>query len=340
MTQGANLSGVLAWTSGRRLLVQSSGEIDRVTATTGKIDPIDSGSLPLFPLSPDHSQVAYAVFNPVPSLRVVRGAGGSWREVTSYPGDGASILQLVWRRDGARIAYSNDYAGGEVAWVEASGGEPHVAIPADGSTIRWVLGYLTDGTILVHETDRGGHNGRVLRVTEDGAITPIALDANQAAASANAETIAYASGQTIYAVSSAGGTPVPIVTVEGETYYLKLSPDGSKVAVSSTDFDTGEVFTHLAKTDGSGSVQLPYPARGAFDWSPNSKKLVFAGRNPANGGELGLATITWRAASLRALPDTPCIGPSFSTDAKRIACIKHEGDDIHGHDELAVIRIA
>jgi Tol biopolymer transport system component len=269
-------------------------------------------------LSPDGSRIAYTTFSPRVSLRTVPVAGGLPRVVVVHAAR-AELDQPIWRTDGRRIAYSNDFVGGEIATVASTGGRPDVLVPADGS-IRYVVAYPADGRVIVEERDREGTGGRVFSVRGDGTQKVLARNAFFAAASADGSTIAYSSRRgEVYVVSARGGEPrrLRIGGLAPFTVRAAFSPGGCRLAVVGSDL-AGRRLGYIARVDGSGVARLPYHFAG-LGWSRDGSRLAVDGwkRTPKRSF---LATVDGSGGSLRVLVRARCMGEVFSPDGRRIAC--------------------
>ena len=237
LTQGAHLSAALEWLGSDAIFFQSNNDLERATLSTRAITTLDGPGAALWfdAISPDGSTLVYTTFQPDASVRTVPTSGGTPFEVTSYPAGTAQPQGAIWRADGQHLAYVNDYVGGEVDWVPATGGQPTVVMAA-GNYSRRLLTYGSNGTMLVEESDRGGQNGVLVRVSESGAQTVLATDAYHARASPDGSTIAYAtSAGDLYVIPASGGAPLPLGVNIPLVFATAFSPDGSLLAISGYD---------------------------------------------------------------------------------------------------------
>jgi hypothetical protein len=340
LTNGGNV-GQLQWADADTLVLQNYNDLQRVAVSARTFTTLDGpgAMLGFHSFSPDGSKIVYATFQPDASVRTIPVSGGTPFEVTSAPIGTAQPQFPVWRADGQRIAYVNDYAGGEVDWVPASGGSPTVVV-AGGSYLRMVLAYRSDGAIVVGQTDRTQQNGIVVRVSEDGAQTVLATDAYAPVASPDGSKVAYqTSAGDVYAVSAAGGTPVPLGVTVATFSEMTFSPDGSLLAVGGYDPTFTTISAYVAHVDGSGASKLPMGGF-SFGWSPDQSKIALYGADPGTGNP-ALAVVNTDGTNLRVLFRGVCSSPVFSPDASKVACIDYVVDPTTGigNNELGVLSL-
>ena len=328
------------WTTTNSVVFQGGrNELFTATGRDGRIATIDQQDAVLWPqaLSPDRSKVVYTTFAgpfsyPI-SIKLVSVNGGTPTELYRYPHD-TDLQGPMWRTDGQRIAYTNDWGGGEIATIPATGGLPTVLIPADGKS-RKVVGYLASGFVIVLETNRDGSNGRLLRVAEDGTTRVLTTKLRSAAVSPNGETAAFANKEgNLYAMSTSGGPIVPLAVSGATPLRIQFSPDSSKVAFTVLVPNTDDYRTYVAKTDGTRVVQLPYRPHDV-SWASNSHRLVMSGWNA--DGQRAIATVNADGTGLTELLQTACGGPIFSPDGAYMACLlqSNQGET----SELAAMRL-
>lgn len=120
----------------------------------------------------------------------------------------------------------------------------------------------------------------------------------------------------------ADGTEIKVVAgTEGKLSHEEWpswSPNGERIAYSSTKHDNQEIF--VAKADGSEKQRLTSdPAIDAHPtWSPDGKKIAFA---TSRWGDLELAVMNADGSDLVRLTKSPGLDdyPSWSPDGKRLA---------------------
>lgn len=101
------------------------------------------------------------------------------------------------------------------------------------------------------------------------------------------------------------------------------SPDGNKVIFEKTG-DTSA--SYLANADGSNTVALPF-FRGNFDWSFDSKEIVYQKTLAENNAEIFVYSLATRAS--RNVTNHPAFDadPSFSPDGKKIVFVSGRDDN-------------
>jgi hypothetical protein len=198
-----------------------------------------------------------------------------------------------------------------------------------------VVAYRADGSLFVQQTGRGGQNGVLLRVAENGSQTVLANDAYGAAASSDGSMLAYVSaGGQAFAVPAGGGASVPL-GVNGvlPNVQAAFSPNWKQVAVTGTDGPPDwHPVGYVARTDGSRAVTLPWGV-ATFGWALSGAVLIVCGRDP-NGGTLGLATVRPDGTQLTPLAQAYSSYPTFSPNGLQIACV-----DNVGNNEVGLMRL-
>ncbi len=120
--------------------------------------------------------------------------------------------------------------------------------------------------------------------------------------SRDGSTLAFVRDLDIYAMPSAGGAAVPILSNPGADESPCYSPDGQKIAFArSTE---GKLQVWVADADGSDMDQLTNEAEGCGwpSWSPDGSKIVFVAKR---GGEFRLYTMDPDGTGIAVLlPDT------------------------------------
>jgi Tol biopolymer transport system component len=112
--------------------------------------------------------------------------------------------------------------------------------------------------------------------------------------------------------------PSALITSTQWDYAPKVSPDGTRLAFTSTRAGSHELW--LADSDGSNPVRLTSfagPWTGMPDWSPDGEELVFVARPE---GQADLYQVSAAGAPPRRLTSEPGdeIAPSWSRDGRNI----------------------
>jgi TolB protein len=204
-----------------------------------------------------------------------------------------------------------------------------------------------DGKKLLFSQHRGTKIGIVLFTTETATETLLAAPIPQydACWSPDGMRLAYTRvGQTpgqgnldVYISKADGTDAASFAGDEGKLSheeYAAWSPDGRRIAYSSTSEGNQEIFA--ADVDGKNRIRITSdPAIDAHPaWSPDSRRLVFA---TSRWGDFEIALVDADGRNLVRLTSSPRLDeyPVFSPDGKRIAFVSNRD----GNYEIYVLNL-
>jgi TolB protein len=234
----------LLWADGGRLsfsLNESPGALWAHSLADGqetRLTP-DSADAGAFMISADRSHLAFLVDRPggVNDLAVMATAGGPI-EVVSQAAD---HLNLVWSRDGTRLAYTTTQAGSQDVYVvEPGSGAPPRRL-TDWTGLETSLDWTADGTAVYVQAERESQLGDLWKVPLDSS-SPERLTTIGTVASAviswvrepeDILVLGLDSGiQTIFRRSSDGRLSPFTTPADGNAIGWGYSPSGETVAVT------------------------------------------------------------------------------------------------------------
>jgi Tol biopolymer transport system component len=231
--------------------------------------------------SPDGRRLAFiqrlasnAAFS---DIYVVPVAGGEPRRLTF---DNRYVPGLAWTRDGREIVFSSQRAGLRRLWrVAALGGAPE---PVTGGGEG--VGHVS----IARDADRLAY----VREIHDSDIWKVEVDGS----------------------GRGGGRPVAVVNstaVEGTPH---MSPDGSRIAFTSTRSGRAEVWA--CDADGSSCMQLSSEWGAVPRWSPDKREVAFNGGAEATSGIFVVDVETRAVRPLARDPSSEDVLPSWSADGR------------------------
>jgi Tol biopolymer transport system component len=159
---------------------------------------------------------------------------------------------------------------------------------------------------------------------DGSSVAPVASpgDIYGASVSADGTIVSYTSDENVW-VSNADGSVQTQLTTDNDTFYTRMSPDGSALLYNHWDEGSGDWSLWVANADGTGAVDLnttlPDGITDCYNgnFSADSSKIVmtcagpsFAGVYTTNPDGTGLATVLTQDSFV----DTP----SFSPDGSKI----------------------
>lgn len=147
----------------------------------------------------------------------------------------------------------------------------------------------------------------------------------------------------IYVQSLSGEGPRRLVDNSSMSYAPAWSPDGRSIAFIHAEGQTAAIMVIPASGGPARRIlpvhHLPYHARRALDWSPDSEWIAYSDRDPANQ-RVGLFGVSLRTGQSRRLVESDGIEnieePIFSSDGSLLAFV-HGAD---GVSRLGVLRLS
>jgi dipeptidyl aminopeptidase/acylaminoacyl peptidase len=135
-------------------------------------------------------------------------------------------------------------------------------------------------------------------------------------------------------MNTAGSSPTALTNTAGNNFAAAWSPDGSKIAFTSTR-DGGNLEIYVMNADGSNQTRLTNDAERDFDptWAPDGSKIAFS-----HGGEVGSDIYVMNASgsgvtNLTESPTYADVTAAWSPDGTRIAFVS----DRDGNSEIYVM---
>ena len=217
--------------------------------------------------------------------------GGSPRRLTRAETSSALHRYGAFSPDGRRLAYVSctgvTFTPCDIQLLEL-GADYAPAAPTRRLTSQAVqmhgATWTRDGRSLVYGTETAHGSFYLWRVPVDGNRAPERLElaglgARNAATVPSRDRLAFVrslAGESLYRFEP-GHTPQPVMASSASDYHPQFSPDGRRVAFSSTrSGETTEIW--LAAADGTGVQPLtrgPGRWQGAPSWSPDSRQIAF-----------------------------------------------------------------
>lgn len=299
------------------LLSLDGGSLRRLTAPP---PAISGDGAPAF--SPDGREIAF-LRNRVPSVQdvfVVDAAGGEARRVTPAA---RKITDVSWAPDGASLLVAVYEAGDHrLARLPLEGGAPRrLAGAGEGAMSLTVAGGAAPGAgRLVYS--RYAWRFTLWRLDRDGGGRPATTAAAGPAA----------------AGPSSGPEPRPLPALSSTRFdsELALSPDGTRVAFSSSRSGSFEIWIAPLGEEGAGEgaaggggrgrrlTEFGGPWTGQPRWSPDGRTIAFAS---AAGGDVDLWTVDPRGGLPRRLTDSPALdlAPAWAADGRSLYFASNRG---------------
>jgi dipeptidyl aminopeptidase/acylaminoacyl peptidase len=190
--------------------------------------------------------------------------------LTAYS-DGQAGAGGFWSRDGRTFFFQRD--GGLLA-VSATGGTPHAAWPSAASASGFVLS--PDGTRVAFVVGQGGGGGSGRGGRGGGGA---------AAAAANTAE-ASASGADLIVHTIAPAADQKIVHVDGRIGGVSWSPDGTKLAFSTSGAASALMVAAMPAGALTTVVSNAGPI-GAPAWTPDGASLTYASASGGGGAGAG-----------------------------------------------------
>jgi Tol biopolymer transport system component len=200
--------------------------------------------------------------------------------------DGRRKADFFWVKslatDGSRVYFSEE-AGNQtvLAQVSVVGGDT-VLLPAQLSVPQ-----ITDISQSRSELLVGGNADSGLEwpfyvlPLPGGSPYPLGeLRAHDAAWSPDGQRLAYANGSSLYVAKRDGSAPRQLATVDGIPFFIRWSPDGSRLRFSVEDPKTSSEALWEVSADGNNLHPLlpgwsNPPAECCGNWTPNGDYFIF-----------------------------------------------------------------
>jgi len=190
--------------------------------------------------------------------------------------------------DGSRLYYTAinnavDQGEGAVYQISVAGGEAApLSEPLPGTTadlaglspsgsellVQGHEGSMTEGPLWVIPTLAGPRHRLGSIVSNDAGWAP------------EGQTIAFAKGNTLYLARSDGTEAHPLLTVDGEPFWIRWSPDGTKIRFTVTDSKNAAQSLWEAAVNGSDLHPLlpgwnNPPSECCGSWTPDGRYFLF-----------------------------------------------------------------
>lgn len=231
-----------------------------------------------------------AALNPTRKLWRVPAAGGTPQAILDLSAESASPVWPQILPGGELVLYTvNTGAGVDRAAIEVASTRTGVrTVVLRGGTYGRYLsnGYLTyvnQGTLYAVRFD-------LTRRAVEGAAVPVAENVSYSRTFGYAQvdisqtgTLVYRkgaeSGPSVAAWLDRSGAATPLLARPGRYNWLRLSPDGRRLALVATESGTTSIWIH--DTQGGETKHLSTPAGdyGGLLWWPTTNLLVFGGLN-------------------------------------------------------------
>ncbi len=216
----------------------------------------------------------------------------------------------TWSPDGTRIAFSSNRDGKiEVYSMDSNGGNVIRLTNNPSARVEGQPNWSPDGTRIAFTSDRDG-NPEIYVMNSDGSnqirLTNQPAGDGHASWSPDGAKIAFASGRggdyEIYLMNADGSNQIRLAGGWGDDLSPTWSPDGSQIAYSGHDYldfgffspiDLGTFIFQVSPIDGSF---VGFPSASEFTnntspaWSPDGKKIAFAGDSPVFRGDFQIYT--------------------------------------------------
>ena len=289
-------AALVAWS------VWPSGVDDAATSGVGASGPVEAVRLTelpgeeLFPsLNPSGSSFVYARAIPGTNLDDIwiQNVGGT-RPVNLTEGSGADNSQPAFSRDGQRIAFRSERAGGGVFFMAADGGFP-TQLTDEGYNPSW----SADGNTIVYATESTGDETRF-------------------------------GFSELWAVDAATPMEPRLITI-GDAAEPSFSPDGNRIVYWAISEENLESDLWTIDASGDDPVQLTADEHEDTSpvWAPDGHIYFLSDR----GGNIGLWRLSVDAETGEALGEPSAITTdtaadshlSVSADGSRLAYVSHRG---------------
>jgi TolB protein len=210
-------------------------------------------------------------------------------------------LRSKWIFPALIVALVLVLAGGLITWQRRSS----IAAPKPSAPVRVPLRLTTNPGDDSHP-----------RWTKDGRIRFFGTDANN---------------QTASFIMNADGTGQSAVRDFANLKTGVWSPDGTKVVFQKPNENRA---SYLANADGSNEIALPF-IRGNFDWSFDSKEIVYQRTIEENNTEIFIYTLATKQS--RNITNNPAFDadPSFSPDNKQVVFVSNR----NGNNDLYLLTL-
>jgi Tol biopolymer transport system component len=253
-----------------------------------------------------------------------------------------------WSPDGSLLTYASDRSGDFEIYVRRSGGDEDInvtkdpgqdiepAFSPDGNSIAFIstrssrTGLIKIGSGAVSRSNRTYGGDLWLVPSLGGAARRLAPDANYPAWRPDGQRILYVSGpeshRAILEVSTAGGTPRPILPSHDSTWeiqWLGCSPDGRWVTFED---QIGGIFLMPV----SGGKPTKIASGFSHGWDASSRRLWSLERETNGGTRVRFLDIDPERGVVRGAPRTVGLVMSnlrdlaVSRDARRLVVTEEE----------------
>lgn len=205
---------------------------------------------------------------------------------------GYHAIDLAWSPDGRYLAYVNTWhylaQVGQILVLDTEDGTAEEV--TDGRTNVWSPFWSTDGRYLYFATNRGGAmdvwRQRMREGQPSGRAEPVTtgLGVTSASLSPDGTKLAYSRGRlvsNVWRVPILAGRPATWADAQQITFdeahieYIDLSPDGSRLAVSSDRAGNPDLWVIDVEGGAMQQVTTDTTPDWAPKWSPDGTELVF-----------------------------------------------------------------
>jgi len=197
--------------------------------------------------------------------------------------DTGEVLYSTLATDGTRIYSSASTKEGpsRLGYVSTAGGEQvSMTVPLERPQLRHIS---PDGSMLLAYASSPGESESHLWLVPTAGGGPRRLgniDGQDGAWSPDGREIIYANGQDLYVARSDGSDARKIATTPGKAFWLRWSPDATRIRFTLADSKTASQTLWQCRADGTDLHRLPLswdkqPQECCGEWTPEGHYFFF-----------------------------------------------------------------
>jgi Tol biopolymer transport system component len=252
--------------------------------------------------SPDASRIAFSAYGSPPGpvhIYTMNADGTSRSQITDSELDDASP---AWSPDGTSIAFVRDSR--SIFVVEPDGGGPREVVDPGGLTgglgLTFYPTWSPDGTKILFQSGPDGSDQGIYMVNVDGSglhkvgsgkgsdptWQPVPPGSSPGPPTSPTDRMAFSSYRDgrlmdIYLMNRDGTGVIRITDSAAEDHQPVWSPDGTKIAFSSTrsrgsPHTRGDIFVMNGDGTGVDRLTFGFSSAGSPAWSPDGSQIAFA----------------------------------------------------------------